>query len=381
MNKDWLYGLVVLAALTGCSPSEPETNINKSIEPIVASTPAVSKPLLNFADSASQFAASAQNQSQAMLTACAAMQIEIQNFLSNPSEHSQTAARDSYRPCYLAWIGASVYFQQPFNLSDKNDFNKLVDLIDTRPFLPGYIDGIQDYPFSGLVHELDLKINADTLRSQHRLMDEDSASLGFPVIEFFLWKVPTEAYWLTSSRVESRDIIERRQAYLEVATTLLLEQLSQAVLRWRAGGEFSQLPEAAQQQFVLRSLQRLTLLKLLNNLFEQSAITEPEWHHLALISGQGRQYISAQLATLQKLFAADTALHTWLAQDSTLPFNAEQLLETLTTAQTAIAALPENYPAESDADDNWRAAQKQVAELALKMSQLSEHFGVTLVTE
>lgn len=384
MNKTLAVGILLSLFVTGCQKSDPAP-----ITP-VANVPAVEAPaikavapVLNFKASAEQFLALAQSQTQAMLTACASLQIDIQSFLAAPTTASQAQARESYTPCYQAWVASALFFQQPFNFSEQTEFNKLVDLIDTRPFLPGYIDGIPEYPFSGLIHELDLKINADTLRSQHRLMDEESASLGFPVIEFFLWKVPTEAYWSTNSSVESREIIERRHDYLTIATTLLLEQLSKAVLRWQTSGEFNQLPESAQQSFVLKSLQRQLMIDMLANLFEEAAITEPEWHHPAIISGQGRQYVEVQLATLQQLFnsESDNAFIARLNDALALPFNADELIQTLASTQAAVANLPENYPAQTEADDTWKAAQQQVAALALMFSQLSEHFGVAQVTE
>jgi hypothetical protein len=375
----------ILFTLFATSCSEPEEQVTdqsaiSAVSESAESTP--SAPLLVFKESADYFANSAQTTTKAMLATCADLQGDIQTFLTTPTEENQEAARSSFTPCYQSWVGSSLYFQQPFSFSEKTDLENLVDLIDTRPFLPGYIDGIPEYPFSGLIHELDLEITPATLRSQHRLMDEDSASVGFPVIEFFLWKAPVSTFWIAEGDEDSQVIVDRRKEYLRVATNLLVEHLTQAVMRWQAESEYFQLPEGAQQALVLKSLQRITMIDLLGGLFEDVVIAEPEWHHPALISGQGRDYITVRLNAIETFIgqAEDNAFTHWLAKANDLPITLEDLKSQIVQTRTAVEALPANYPTDSQADEAWQLARQQLATLTLSFSQLSEHFQVSIVT-
>ena len=277
----------------------------------------------------------------------------------------------------------SDFFQQPFDLADKKPFRNLIDLIDTHPFLPGYIDGIPEYPYSGLVHELDIDINADNLRGQHRLMDEESASVGFPVIEFFLWKMPANEHWQATPNTDNATIVDRRKAYLNTATDLLMEHLTQAVLRWQTNGTFASLPERAQFSFVLKSLQRLSMIELLAGQFEEAVFTDPGWYHTAPFTGFGRSFITIKLKSMQQVIGDTeaTQFSDWLDKNPDLPFTTSDLRKTLTDALTAVSALPGNYPFDSSADEQWQAARQQLAQLTVYFSQLSKHFQVAIVTE
>jgi hypothetical protein len=385
MNKALAIGLSLLT-LTITSCSEPDSTEARHIEaePITTDSSEVTPtaPLLIFRDAANYFAESAQAATKAMLATCASLQADIQTFLTTPTEAHQETARNSYIPCYQAWVGSSLYFQQPFGLGEKKTFDNLVDLIDTRPFLPGYIDGIPEYPFSGLIHEMDIQISTSTIRSQHRLMDEDSASVGFPVIEFFLWKAPVNTFWEASGAADSQTTVERRQEYLRVATNLLLENLTQAVMRWQPQSEYFQLPEGAQQALVLKSLQRITMVDLLAGFFEDQVIAEPEWHHPAIISGQGRDYITVQLKMIESFLGIEdeNEFTRWLAKATDLPIQLTDLRAQISQALIAVEALPANYPAETEADEAWQTARQQLATVALSFSQLSEHFQVSIVT-
>nr|WP_255533828.1 imelysin family protein [Reinekea sp. G2M2-21] len=318
-----------------------------------------------------------------MLNHCSAMQSDIQAFVANPTDTTQSAAQESFLPCYQSWNGLALFFQQPFDLADKKPFQNLIDLIDTHPFLPGYIDGIPEYPYSGLVHELDIDINADNLRGQHRLMDEESASVGFPVIEFFLWKMPVTEHWQATPNTDNATIVDRRKAYLSTATDLLMEHLTQAVLRWQTNGTFASLPERAQFSFVLKSLQRLSMIELLAGQFEEAVFTDPGWYHTAPFTGFGRSFITIKLKSMQQVIgdSESNEFSAWLDKNPELPFTASDLHKTLTDALTAVSALPENYPFDSSADEQWQAARQQLAQLTVYFSQLSKHFQVTIVTE
>jgi hypothetical protein len=381
-KQPWLFG-ILLTILVGCADDDAA---DTSATP---ATGAIEEPnvatevthVISFETAATAFQQAAQQSVKAMLAQCSVLQADISAFLNNAADDTQEKARQSFRTCYQAWVQSSLYFQLPFELSEKKDFDTLTDLIDTRPFLPGYIDGIPEYPFSGLVHELDMPVNANNLKGQHRLMDEESASVGFPVIEFFLWKIPAEEHWLDNG--ENTKVVERRRDYLNTATELLMEHLTNAVLRWSDDNGFAKLPERAQLSFVLKSLQRLTMVELLAGHFGDAALEEPEWHHAALLSGNGRDYPVAKLTELNALLAdpANTGFTEWLSKITDAPVTAEELTESLAATSAAMQKLPSNYPFETTADENWQATRQTLAQLSLYFSELSQHFDVSIVTE
>jgi putative iron-regulated protein len=59
--------------------------------------------------------------------------------------------------------------------------------INHWPIVPGYIDYVDGYPDSGIVHDINVNLDADSLREQHGSFDVSEVTLGFHVIEFLLW--------------------------------------------------------------------------------------------------------------------------------------------------------------------------------------------------
>jgi len=388
VNKTVLAFATLLAILAGCSDA-PDNTITSaetasSDTSQVNATDSADAQLLDFSEVASSFHHAAQSSTENILALCLILQKDIESFLLTPTDDAQLKAQASFLNCYQNYRAAALFFQQPFGLADGKEFSRLVGIIDTRPFLPGYIDGIPEYPFSGLIHELDIPINASTLRSQHRLMDEESASVGFPVIEFFLWRTPVQENWLTASGSELETTVKRRSNYLRVATTLLIENLTDATNRWKENSDFSKLPERAQLSVVLKSLQRQTMVALLAEGFEEIVLIEPDWYHPALISGQGRSYPIALLKRIQSFVGTpdnETAFTVWFAKQEERPFEIKALQEAIAQALSGIEKLPENYPFDAVIDENWLAARQQIAQIALHFSQLSEHNQVAIITD
>ena len=120
--------------------------------------------------------------------------------------------------------------------------------------MPGFIDAVPGYPFSGIVNDASLVISKEELLRQHGLTDISDVSLGFSVIEFLLWgqhlqQPETEPRPLqdfiarqTWDRADYEmglgelDIAEhpnnRRRRYLEIAVMILEEHLNQLATLW-----------------------------------------------------------------------------------------------------------------------------------------------------
>jgi hypothetical protein len=368
------------ALLSSCSPKADP--ISDSPAPIASAESAPTAPAeADFAAVGQTFQRNAQTNATQMLVLCQALQEDIERFLDAPQPDLQLAAQTSYRLCYQSWALNQLYVQLPFTAEDKKTLVSLLDLINTRPFLPGYIDSIPLYPYSGLIHEKDIPIGARALLGQHRLMDEDSAALGFPVLEFFLWRLPIDDVWQLNGNAEANKLIERRHQYLRLATRMLMADLSAVSARWETGGSFGSLPVRAQLVVVLASLQRLTMVALVAELFDEQVIGEPEWHHPAMFSGAGRDYPVALLSAIEQLVGEPgslTPFDQWFDSLVDRPVMVSELQAAVAASLTAVQQLPENYPDDSSVDAPWLAARQQLVALAQIFSQLSDQQQVPI---
>lgn len=108
---------------------------------------------------------------------------------------------------------------------------------DIWPILPGYVDAVPGWPESGIVYDVTLALNTETLLAQQDMTDPAEVSVGLQVLHQLLAGVPeapraaldltavTEL--LPSHQLPLRELPEnRRRSYLDVASALLLEDLT-----------------------------------------------------------------------------------------------------------------------------------------------------------
>ncbi|WP_430460840.1 imelysin family protein [Thalassolituus sp. LLYu03] len=116
----------------------------------------------------------------------------LQSFLYHPNPMSLKEAHDAWRNAYSAYLQTLLYSSLP--LSDPPDWNKkgidlkqTMKLLDSWPIEGGYIDHVPGYAFSGIVNDLALELNEESLLAQHGFSDPSYASLGYHPFEFMLW--------------------------------------------------------------------------------------------------------------------------------------------------------------------------------------------------
>lgn len=368
------YPLIVLFSVIslGCSsPNEPASDVTEPAHNNPAERE-VAVPDAQFAALARAFEARADEAGRAMQTACQPLGPAVLAFLDNPEPDLQSEAQVAWHGCYEHWQAFSLFHQVAFNPAAQEALDRSRRLINVRPFLPGYVDALPEYPYSGLVHETGMDLTLDNLLEQHQLMDLESPALGFPVVETLLWQSDLGTYWLTSG--EDGDLtITRRHQYLTLATDHLLQQLEQARLRWAGQVGFTGLPEPAQRRIVLTSLEQQIRDDLLDLAFADDALQEPDWHHPSLVAGQGKRHLLARLAGLEALLASPddgvSALASWLERRGGT-VTGETLGNQLNTARQALDALPDNAPAGDPDTEAWQQAVAAVTGLADQISQL-----------
>lgn len=112
--------------------------------------------------------------------------------IRNPKPETFDVVKKQWRIAYNRYLNAQLYYYLPIKdpvewVQKRIAYKNLVANIDSYPIEGGYIDYLEDYPFSGLVNDLAIDINKQTLIEQHGLADPSYASLGFHVLEFLLW--------------------------------------------------------------------------------------------------------------------------------------------------------------------------------------------------
>jgi hypothetical protein len=365
--------LTAILVLFGCSsPDEPAKPAENALDPDTSDVTDVAAPNARFAAVARDFQEQAETAGQAMMVACQSLGTASLTFLDNPTPELQSDAQVAWHQCYEHWQRFSLFHQAAFNPTAQDELERSRRLINIRPFLPGYIDALPDYPYTGLVHETGMDLTLVNLLEQHQLMDLESPALGFPVVETLLWQSDPDTFWLTSG-ADSDLAITRRHQYLTLATDHLLQQLQLAYSRWSGQAGFTGLVERAQQRIVLTSLERQIRQGLLDLAFTADATDEPDWHHPSLVAGQGRRHLLARLQGLEALLRrtneAPGALESWIDR-SQLTMSGTALRDHLTDALDALSALPENAPAGDPDPETWERAVAAVTLLADDISSL-----------
>ncbi|PTY38840.1 hypothetical protein BGP77_10315 [Saccharospirillum sp. MSK14-1] len=369
--------------LSACSDPDPEAIELESLLPSEAAQDETVDSGPRFAAAADLVRSTAQRQGASLMQACSDLEAGVTDFLAEPNSANRDLARAAWHHCYEQWNRFRPFNQRAFTVTEQAQFRRTESLINIRPFQPGYIDGLPDYPYSGLVHESGLDLTLENLVDQHQMMDAESPSLGFPVVETFLWREPLTESWLPVANNDAA-VVERRHRYLRLATEHLLTQLQSAANRWQGETGFDVLTEEGQLRLIWQSLQRLAQVELLSYSFADGTLDESSWHHLSAEAGQGRRHLLARLDGIQALMQANEedagSLASWLDRADT-DITSDLVNEHLANARTAISALPEDYTFGEIDPDTWQSTRQAVAQVAVDFNTLSRQLGLDLFTE
>lgn len=210
----------------------------------------------------------------------------ISVFLYTPNEATLTLAQDAWRDAYDAFLHTLVYANLPLPTPAEwtrhgTSYQQTIDLLDSWPIEGGYIDFVEGYPFSGIVNDLTLSINAETLLNQHGFADPSYASLGYHVLEFMLFgetgqRLPSDfsPQDNTASVVDAetnetelnqRHIVQnqhRRRQFVQLVSEQLQRHLHRLQSRWEpSNGYYAQrLQSSAPKHLFTASLGAVQLL-------------------------------------------------------------------------------------------------------------------------
>jgi putative iron-regulated protein len=262
---------------------------------------------------------------------------KLASFMYHPNPMSQAKAQQAWRLAYDSFLSSVIFSYLPIQdppdwYGQKIGYKHLLIQLDSWPIEGGYIDYIEDYPFSGIVNDLTLEINEETIRAQHGFTDPTNASLGYHALEFMLWgdisqrsahdffpqkntapMLMSDAEHTAESanieiieHAEIRDLKpqnhNRRRQYTQLLGELLQKDLHRIQRRWEpSSGYYAQLLQESNAGNTLQAAfiaaQNLIIKELLNKRFQ---LTSSEFSQtsradlLALLAGLERWFMPVE---------------------------------------------------------------------------------------
>jgi len=121
------------------------------------------------------------------------LQSAIGEFLAQTNTENLDRARQSWLLAHSAYELTTLH--RYFAASILNEQSSIALLllqyqINHWPIVPGYLDYVNGYPDSGIVHDINVNLDSTGLREQHGAFDVSEVTLGFHVLEFLLWGSP-----------------------------------------------------------------------------------------------------------------------------------------------------------------------------------------------
>lgn len=173
------------------------------------------------------------------LTATKKMQKAIHAFTAKPSAKGMEAAKQ-------AWLDAREFYGQTeafrFYAGPIDDDEGPEGQINAWPMDESYVDYVQDDAKSGMINDKKVKITVDVLKEANERGGEENVSTGWHAIEFLLWGQDLSP--VTPGQRPYTDFVDgkaknadRRRAYLNTVTDLLVEDITFLVDSWKPGSK------------------------------------------------------------------------------------------------------------------------------------------------
>lgn len=185
----WIL-LICLALLSGCNSEQRSQDIQSNNNPVsqMRGVPIDSTEFTTHLGTLAYTHLSKADQAAQILDDA------LSRFMHHPNPATQKEVQQAWHSAYDGFLETLIYSYLPIKEpaewnSQHIAYSHLLIQLDSSP-IPiegGYIDYLEDYPFSGIVNDLTLTINEDSIRTQHGFTDSSNASLGYHALEFMLW--------------------------------------------------------------------------------------------------------------------------------------------------------------------------------------------------
>lgn len=182
-----------------------------------------------------QLAEQASQRSRRLSVSATGFSDAVNGLLEDPVPARLNTARQAWEHLYQSFNEAYVVLA--CRASGHAADAERLERSDNFPILPGYIDGLSQWPDSGIVNDVALPLSRDSLLEQQAATQEGEASIGFQVIHFLLFGEPdaprTAEAFSAIAEVPADPSVSvedqpgnRRRAYLRLAAALLVEDLA-----------------------------------------------------------------------------------------------------------------------------------------------------------
>lgn len=249
---------------------------------------------------------------------------KLASFMYHPNPVNHSEIQSAWRLAYDRFLNSLIFSYLPIQdppdwYSQKIDYKRLLNQLDSWPIEGGYIDYIEGYPYSGIVNDLTLDINEESIRAQHGFTDPTNASLGYHALEFMLWghtgkrqspdffpqdntaPIPsndsdtlTEAAGSDVTAALETQAFKpqnhnRRRQYTQLLSELLQKDLHRIQRRWEpSSGYYAQLLQQSTDEDVLQAAfiaaQELIKIELLEKRFSLMSSEFSQSSHQDLIA-------------------------------------------------------------------------------------------------
>ena len=167
----------------------------------------------------------------------------IIKFIQAPDNNSLINAKNKWIEARIVYgiTEAFRFYGGPIDGVNKYGEEGPEGLINAWPLNEAYIDYVQGNPESGIINNMSIEINAETIIAANMSEDDADVSTGWHAIEFLLWgqDFSLEAAGIreASDYLPTNEVNVRRRAYLVATSTLLLEHVNWLAEQWSENGE------------------------------------------------------------------------------------------------------------------------------------------------
>ncbi|MEM8887437.1 MAG: imelysin family protein, partial [Bacteroidota bacterium] len=179
---------------------------------------------------------------QDALSSATEMKAVIDAFLADPADATK------FEDAKEAWLEAREPYGQTeafrFASGPIDDEDGPEGLLNAWPMDESYVDYVEGDAAAGIINDLSVTIDKATLEGLNEVGGEENVAIGYHAIEFLLWGQDNTAPGaLQSGQRPNTDFVDggtaenqdRRRAYLQVCTELLLDHLQSLVDDWAPG--------------------------------------------------------------------------------------------------------------------------------------------------
>ena len=167
----------------------------------------------------------------------------IIKFVQAPDNNSLIHAKNKWIEARIVYgiTEAFRFYGGPIDGVNKYGEEGPEGLINAWPLNEAYIDYVKGSPEAGIINNMSLEINAETIIAANMSEDDADVSTGWHAIEFLLWgqdfSLETAGKREASDYLPTNEVNVRRRAYLVAASTLLLEHVNWLAEQWSENGE------------------------------------------------------------------------------------------------------------------------------------------------